>query len=128
MSVTLPLIVLDIIGSALRQIGSDPSLPLQPQDAPVVAKEVGARIEKEARFRELTAEVEHLTNQEPWYRSRVTWGALITLAASVGSGFGVVLGPEEIEAAVTVLTAGATLIGGVVTLYGRWIAKRPIAY
>ena len=128
MSISLPPIVLDVIGSALRQIGADPTLPLQPEEVPTVAEAVGTRVQQHPRFRDVAAEVEHLTNQEPWYRSRVTWGALMSLVAAMGSGFGLVLGPAEVEAAVTVLAAGGTMIGALVTLYGRWIAKRPIAY
>jgi hypothetical protein len=128
MSISLPPIVLDVIGSALRQIGADPTLPLRPEEVPTVADAVGARLQQDRRFQDVAAEVEHLTNQEPWFRSRVTWGALMSLVAAIGSGFGLALGPAEVEAAVTVLAAGGTMIGAFVALYGRWLAKRPIAY
>jgi hypothetical protein len=52
----------------------------------------------------------------------------MSLVAAIGSGFGLALGPAEVEAAVTVLAAGGTMIGAFVALYGRWLAKRPIAY
>lgn len=128
MSATLPLIVVDAIGSALRQIGADPALPLQPTDVGAVADALGPRVRDDPRFQEVAAELEHLANQEPWYRSRVTWGALITFAAAVAGAMGLTVEGADADAAVTVLTAGGALFGAVVTLYGRWIARRPIAY
>jgi hypothetical protein len=55
MSATLPPIVLDAIGSALRQIGADPALPLQPKDVDAVADALGSRVRDDPRFQEVAA-------------------------------------------------------------------------
>ena len=69
--------------------------------------------------------VDHLTNAEPWYRSRVTWGAIISAGIPIIGAFGVAtdwINPDEL-AAIAVATVSAA--GGLLTLYGRWKARKP---
>lgn len=75
--------------------------------------------------REVSAVLVNQTNQEPWYQSTVTIGALVTL---VGGGYNLVYeiavnGPPE-PAAFTALAS--PVIGAMVTLYGRWLQRKPI--
>lgn len=74
----------------------------------------------------VTPLVEHATNNEPWYQSRVTWGALAAIALPLMGVFGV--GADIITAEELTLwgMAAGSAFGGVVTLWGRWKAKRPI--
>lgn len=75
--------------------------------------------------KDVAAVVVNQTNQEPWYQSTVTIGALVTL---VGGGYNLVWeiavnGPPAPAA----FTALATpLIGAAVTLYGRWWQRKAI--
>lgn len=66
------------------------------------------------------------SNQEPWYQSRVTWGALLSIATGIAALFGIVISPEDIELFIGIAMAAGTVIGGAITLYGRWKAKKPI--
>lgn len=63
-------------------------------------------------------------NQEPWYRSRVTWGAV----AAILSGLATIItqitgGDPNLEVIFAAITA---IGGGITTIWGRWGAKAPI--
>lgn len=85
-------------------------------DAAVIAKEVA---------KETAAVVINQTNNEPWYQSRVTLGALVAL---VGGAYSLGLDftdgtPPSVDSLTSQLTA---IIGAVTVLYGRWIARKPL--
>lgn len=65
-------------------------------------------------------------NAEPWYQSRVTWGAIGSISTGVLALLGIVLTPEDVALIVTIGTSAGAVLGGLVTLYGRWKAKKPI--
>jgi len=70
--------------------------------------------------------VAHVTNTEPWYQSRVTLGAILTAVAGVVGIFGYAF-PAEVQGKVIEATiALAPLVGAAITLYGRWVAKKPL--
>ena len=68
--------------------------------------------------------LEHESNQEPWYQSRVTLGSIGTI---VTSAFGIVAlcraGVTDGELYAAPIAAA---VGAGVALYGRWRATRPI--
>lgn len=109
------------VRQAVRGAIESPRVPIEssaaPQAANTIAREV---VEKLAA----SPEAQHLTNTEPPWRSRVTLGALgailsglagLAMAASQGDVSLDAFGPH-------ILAIG----GGAFTLYGRWIASRPI--
>ncbi|MDO1582443.1 hypothetical protein [Rhizobium oryzicola] len=70
--------------------------------------------------------VAHTANAEPWYQSRVTIGAIVSVAIPLLGALGVsadVLNADQLTA---ILVAAGSLIGGLITLYGRWKAKTPL--
>jgi hypothetical protein len=98
--------------------------------APVIAREVrnvGAqsRVDTEKVTKEVAAVVINQTNQEPFYQSRVTIGAIMTL---IGGTYALVLDfMDGVPPATDDLTAQATaIVGAAVVLYGRWVAKKPL--
>lgn len=74
--------------------------------------------------------VQHLTNNEPWYQSRVTIGVILAVIGSVlglwGYSFPAEIQSRVLETVVTLAPLIAPLVGGAITLYGRWVATRPI--
>lgn len=67
-------------------------------------------------------------NAEPWYQSRVTWGVIIAGASTILKPF---VGELPIDAQqtadiVNALATAGQAIGFGLTLYGRWIAKKPL--
>lgn len=78
--------------------------------------------------REIAAEVapvvEHLTNNEPWYQSRVTLGALGTIVTSGLAIWGLVAnGLTDPQLLAPPIIAIFTALLG---LYGRWVATKPL--
>ncbi|GAB4071793.1 hypothetical protein KHC28_00495 [Ancylobacter sonchi] len=85
-------------------------------DATVIAKEVA---------KAATDTIINQTNNEPWYLSRVTLGALLALvggAYSLGLDFADGT-PPSVDSLTSQLTA---IVGAGTVLYGRWVAKKPI--
>lgn len=70
--------------------------------------------------------VANATNSEPWYRSRVTLGALLAAIAGVLGIFGFSLAPEDQSKILDLIVAIGPVVGGALALYGRWVAKKPL--
>jgi len=110
-----PLIVLDIAARIADRLVKSPSVPLEAPEKPVVKVEVA---------KELQPVLEHLTNNEPWFRSRVTLGAIATILAGASSlTMAIANGETNMEIYITALVG---IGGGVTTLYGRWKARKPL--
>lgn len=65
-------------------------------------------------------------NAEPWYQSRVTWGALVSIGTGLATLAGFTIAPQDAELIIGVGMAAGTVVGGALTLWGRWAAKKPI--
>ena len=63
---------------------------------------------------------------KPWYRSRTVWGALIAIAASLANAAGVEVTTGDEGEMADLLVAAAGTIGGVIAIYGRISARRPV--
>ncbi|WP_185982970.1 hypothetical protein [Aureimonas mangrovi] len=111
-------IVLQAAMDGVQKAASSPSIQIDyPAIAPV-ANRVAA---------ELTPIVDHLTNNEAWYRSRVTWGVLVAAVCTlVKPVTGELFDAAQTVEIVDALTSGGQLFGFGLTLYGRYIAKKPI--
>lgn len=73
---------------------------------------------------EANPEFQHVTNTEPWFQSRVTLGAI----SAIGSGaFGFYAawqaGIRDWEILSPFIVA---VLGGLGTIYGRWVASKPL--
>ncbi len=76
--------------------------------------------------RAVVPEILSATNNEPWYRSRVTWGAIASIVLPLLGALGVTSDVIDSDQFVALGLALGTAAGGLLTLYGRWKAKRPI--
>lgn len=76
--------------------------------------------------KEVAAVVINQTNQEPWYQSRVTWGALGSILLPILGVVGVTTDVITLDEFVALGLAAGTTVSGLLTLYGRWVAKKPI--
>lgn len=97
---------------------------LKQGDVPVAPHNVGAVAEAVAK--QIAPRMAHEANAEPWYQSRVTLGALVSIGTGVAALFGIAVSPADAELIIGVGVAAGTTIGGALTLYGRWKAKKPI--
>ncbi|MCM2505107.1 hypothetical protein NDN16_15660 [Aureimonas altamirensis] len=105
------------VSAGLMQIADSPSLSLTHADVPAAAELV---------TRHILPTLEHLSNGESWYRSRVTWGAVISAAAPVLPLLGMGADWFDPTLGAAFLAATGSAIGAACTLYGRWRATRPI--
>jgi hypothetical protein len=76
--------------------------------------------------REVAAVVVNQANQEPWYQSRVTWGAIIAVAGGLAGIGGYSIGAEDQAQIVNGIVGVTTAVGGLLAWYGRWRARKPI--
>lgn len=71
--------------------------------------------------------IAHATNSEPWYQSRVTWGVIVAAVATMVKPLtGELFDAAQTQDIVNALTSAGQLFGFGLTLYGRYIAKKPI--
>lgn len=70
--------------------------------------------------------ISNQVNDEPWYKSRVTWGAIITVATGIMGALGIATDWIDTQELTQLGLTVGTVVGGVITLYGRWKAKKPI--
>lgn len=125
MNPAIPQVIGDVLGNVVRQVVKEgiasSDIPLS-SAAPVVAANAVAE-EVEARIVE-NPRVQHVTNTEPWWRSRVTWGA-VTAILSGGFGISALAKAGSTDGALYTPFV-MSIVGGAGTLYGRWKARTPL--
>lgn len=105
---------------AVAEAAGRSGAPLSQQQLPALAGSLAGAIASDPALA-------HAVNGEPWYRSRVTWGALVAAVAPlIGLLVGHELRPDERSMLVDLATAGGTMAGAALALYGRWAARVPI--
>jgi hypothetical protein len=108
----------------VKRVLQRPEIPVDNDDADFVA---------DLAADEAVPVILHQTNQEPWYQSRVTLGAIV----AIGSGFATLGGFSVDESAQrqildtfvgvgTIAGSLGAVLGGVTALWGRWVARRPL--
>ncbi|KAA0970790.1 hypothetical protein FPY71_09960 [Aureimonas fodinaquatilis] len=103
--------------SGAASAAASPNIAIDRSAIQPVAETIAARMEPI---------IQHVTNTEPWWRSRVTLGALLALFSGVAGTMGYVM-PDELRGEVLeLLVAAGPVIGGIVALWGRWVAKQPL--
>ena len=113
-------LALGALNGALTRVAARDDNPLTPDLVPAIAAALADEAADDPAMR-------HAANAEPWYASRVTWGALIAaLAPILGIVFGRTIGADDQAAVVEFGTAAGALIGAGLALYGRWFARTPI--
>lgn len=112
------------VADALKAIARDKTTDMSMDDVPEAVDAVVQRLEPT---------LSGLINAEPWYRSRVTWGAIIAGVGGLAGIAGYTLDAEDqrvlVDSAVAtvgVISAAASVVGSLVAWWGRWRAKRPI--
>ena len=105
------------IVAGVKAAAASPSNDLKKPDVVAVARQVAD---------EVIPTVLNATNNEPWYQSRVTLGALLAAVAGVLGIFGFAF-PDEMQGKVLDLViALGPILGAGLALYGRWAAKKAI--
>lgn len=113
-------------GQVLSHLIQSPQVQVERKDVPEVKPVVEKAVEQAMRT-EIIPRVEHLTNQEPWYQSRVTLGAL----SGILGGTATLLMHFASGEPLSVDTYGPpvmAILGGITTLWGRWAATKPLTW
>ena len=118
-------VILGAVGGAVETVLGMDDIPVPNSQAPVIARQVQERVEAVVR-REVAPQIEHLTNSEPWYRSRVTWGVIVSMGSSALGIAGLSVDSADSAMLVEMGMAAGAFIGGAITIYGRWRARKPI--
>ena len=63
---------------------------------------------------------------KPWYMSRTVWGALIAIAASLANAAGIEIKAGDEGELADILVSAAGTVGGLIAIYGRISARRPV--
>lgn len=99
-------------------------LSMSEADVPALTVRVSAAVEKV---------VENATNREPWYRSRVILGSIVSVlalgAGALGANVDAAAQGEIVDAIIRAVEAGSTLVaigGSLYALWGRITARGPI--
>jgi hypothetical protein len=61
-----------------------------------------------------------------WYMSKSIVGGYVATVCGVAQLFGIVVGPEDQATIAAAVVGIATAIGGVMAVYGRYTATKPI--
>lgn len=117
MSNKLQNVLLDGIVAGVKTAVHSESTAAQPRDTKEIVEAVQEKV---------APIVAHATNNEPWWQSRVTLGAILTAVAGVVGIFGYAFPAEVQGKVIDAVIALAPLVGAAITLYGRWVAKKPL--
>lgn len=113
-------IVLGALSGAVTRMAGRPDVPLSPAIVPTITRALEQELAADPALR-------HVANAEPWYASRVTWGAIIAaLSPILGLVFGHALTAEDRGTLAEIAVALGTLTGAGLALYGRWCARAPL--
>lgn len=107
----------NIIAAGVQQVAERQTTALSPFEVPAVTNAV---------VKEILPAVAHATNTEPWYQSRVTWGAIGAIVLPLIGFFGVTSDIISLDEFVVGGMALGSAVSGALTLYGRWKARKPI--
>jgi hypothetical protein len=110
-------IIANLIAKAVSSAVSRPDVPASPAAIEPITREV---------IRQVQPQIEHLTNNEPWWASRVMWGVIVSVGSGLAAAAGFQLTGEDQAMAINLFMAAGTVVGGCITLYGRFRARKPI--
>lgn len=122
------MLVADILTGAIRgaveQVVRSPLNNAPREQAREIAAQVVAEVRENPKIKEVVAQVTHATNSEPWFLSRVTWGAIVAILGGLQAEASMLMnGGGSLDGHYTALSA---IAGGAVVIYGRWVATKPI--
>jgi hypothetical protein len=108
------------VDKAVDKFAKSPSTSLKPSDAPAMKQVVVKEAEKE-----IEARVEHVTNTEPAYQSRVTIGSVLAIVSAAVSILQM-LTDNRINSWEDYSPHIGVVAGAAFALYGRWVAQKPL--
>lgn len=113
--------ITDAVEIALEKAAASPRINMEAIDVPAVRERV---------LNELKPTLENLTNNEPIWKSRVLWGALLSAIGGTGALIGYPISAELqsrlLETIMLWVTIGGLVSGPILTAWGRLRARKPL--
>jgi len=101
---------------------ASPDVPVDTTAVPSVTSAV-----TDAVMDEVAPRIDQITNQEPWWQSRVVLGSLLIIVSRLLAHFGYAI-PEELHGDIlNLVIAFGPYLGAAVALWGRY-ARKPFLY
>jgi len=63
---------------------------------------------------------------KPWWQSKTMWGGVVALACGIAGFLGFAVPDDQVSVITDIVVAVSTVIGGILTLYGRTKANTKI--
>jgi hypothetical protein len=118
-----------LAGQLLEQLIRIPQVPVTRENVRQVEPYVETAANEAVR-KEVIPRIEHLTNNEPWYQSRVTLGAIAAIISGILALLWYNIDEQAqsrfVELALTLGPIILPVLGGSYALIGRWISRKPI--
>lgn len=109
------------VATALSTAANDPKNGLSRQDIPSVQTHVETELNHQ--IEKVDAVVRNVTNQEPWWKSRVIWGLVVTAGMQIARALGQETGSIDEQSVVDWIMQAVSLVGAAYAFYGRVSAK-----
>lgn len=102
------------VNEGIKQVAEKKSNDLAAKDVPSASKTVADEVKTQ-----LAPVIENQTNQEPWYKSRVTRGAAVVIVSTLAAIFKDYTDDGTV-AFNDIYTYGSTIFGALYVIYGRF--------
>jgi hypothetical protein len=109
--------ITNAIQDALIAAAVDPKNTLDRKDVSETTMQVA---------KEVKPIVDHMTNNEAWYQSRVVWSAIVSAGVVAAGIFGIQSGSIDQKELVEYGILVGAAISGALNLWSRYIAKKPL--
>lgn len=114
-----------VVSRILHEESKKTTTDFTPKDATTIAPLISTKVEAKLS-KDVNSVITNLTNQEPWYRSRVIVGTGVSLL-SFGARFaGLHLDVIDQSTITQMVLDGATILGSAYALYGRLVVNKPM--
>lgn len=117
-------IVAVAVAAGASQVASAPNNDMKSQDVPAVITAT-TEMAKPA-IAEAQAQLDHATDQEPFYLSRQWWTAMLGVAGSLAGVAGYAFPAEMQQQVLSIIMAGVGVVTAATLFYNRYFAKKPI--
>lgn len=117
-------IIADAVKKGLKKVANRPDNDVKetdvPKAAPVVTKEVEAKVKEEVQ-----AQAEHKFDAEPHWQSRNVWGAFVAAVGAIDVIYRLWT-DDQLNTPTDYLGPIGVVLGVLTPLYSRFIAKKPL--
>lgn len=118
--------IIGLVTKGVERAAQSPNVALQPTDAAAVTNTV---VHEVVQGIHADPVLRNELNQERWYQSRVTLGAIAALISTILGFAGIAISDDEMGMIIDVIGALGTIASIGYLLYGRWAGNlKPVGH